>query len=108
ACLALQVSDHTAVGVDGCGQASVRVTQQPSIILDGAHAGLIQMLRPRARVPIPAIVRNVDQHTRTGGSPLTHLVWEDRLIADEDTQLSSSSRQRLTRCTTRETPHSLG
>src|SRR5262249_35031784 len=56
ASLALEADGDPSIGVDGTGQTGVGVTQQPAAIFDGTHAGLIKVLRPCARIAVPAVV----------------------------------------------------
>src|SRR5580698_1175394 len=72
-----------AEGIDNRGDAVVGVAQQPAPVLDGAHAGHVQVLPGRAGVAIPAVVAQVHKDVGAELGELPHLVGKDRLIADE-------------------------
>ena len=57
--------------------------RQPAIIFDGAHAGLIQVLRVGAAVAIPSVVGNVHQELRALIGELADFIGKYRFVADE-------------------------
>src|SRR5579883_3495993 len=108
ASFARQAGHHAAVGVDGGGEAGVGVAQQPPAVLDGAHAGLVQMLRPGSGIAVPAIVGDVDEDLRALCRQLADFVGEDRFVADEDAKLLGSGPERGARGAARKVADSLG
>ena len=81
--IARQRSHHPSIRIDRRGDARVGVPQQPAMVLHRSHPGLIQMLPTCAGVPIPSIVRDVDEDLSPMQRKLPHLMRKDRLIADE-------------------------
>src|SRR3984957_6171917 len=73
-----------SVGVYDAGDAVVGVAQDPAAILDGAHAGHIEVLPGGAGVAVPAVVADVDENFCAERGELANFVGEDGFIADED------------------------
>ena len=75
---------------------SLRVSvalKQPAIVFDRSHARLVQMLRVRAAVAIPAVVGDVHENLRAIVRELTHFIGKYRLVADEDAELADLRHQ---------------
>src|ERR1022692_5283924 len=83
----------SSIRIDGSRHPRVRRREQPAVIFDGAHFGLLQMLVPGAAVAVPAVVRNIQQNLCALQRSLTHLVGKDRLVADERSQVFAAGLQ---------------
>ena len=75
--LARPASYDATVGVHRRGYASVGSKQKPAIVLDGAHARLIQMLGIGAAVAVPPVVRDIYEDLGAVAGKLSDLVGED-------------------------------
>src|SRR5207237_4730628 len=51
-----------------------------------AHARQIQQLAGRAVLAIPAIIRNIDEHLRSVGGELAHLIRKNFFVANKSPQ----------------------
>ena len=89
--LARHLRHDPAIGIDGSRHPRIGVAQQPAIILHCPHAGLLQMLRLGAAVAIPAVVRDVHENLRSIGHELANLIRENRLVANENSDLFPAS-----------------
>ena len=69
--MARKARNDSAIRIDGGGEAGVGIAQQPAIVFDGTHAGLVQVLGPCAGVAVPAVVGNIDEDLGAVGGKLT-------------------------------------
>src|SRR5208337_2753732 len=82
--------------------------QQPPVIFNGPHFGLLQVLFPRAAVAIPAVVRDIQQNLCALQRSLPHFVGKDRFITDEHSKALTSGIQWRPRSTSLKLSHFLG
>jgi len=75
------------------------------VILDGPHAGLVQVLGKRATVTIPTIVRNIDENLSSATGEQANLIGENGFVTDEHSEAVISDGERLTRSTMGEFAH---
>ncbi len=73
-----------AVGIDDSSDAVIGAAEKPAAVLDGAHAGYVEVLPGGAGVAVPAVVADVDEDFGTELSEVANLVGEDGFVADED------------------------
>ena len=95
-------------GVDRGSYAGIGIKQQPAIVFDGAHAGLLEMLCVGSAVAIPAVVGNVHQRLRPIVGKLSDLVWEDGFVTDERTELVPARIEGRAGSASREVSYLLG
>src|SRR5579884_2948051 len=76
-------SDQLAQWTDGGGNPVVGGAQKPASILYCAHPRHVQMLARRAVIPIPSIIRKVDEQLGPVPRETADLVGKDGLVADE-------------------------
>jgi hypothetical protein len=88
---------HPTNWIDGGRNTGVRRAQNPSVVLDGAPSGLIQMLGVSAAVAIPPVIRDIHEYLRAVPRKLADLVRENRLVADERPQPMAGRNQRTSR-----------
>src|SRR5215469_3653337 len=81
--LTLQAGYDASVGVHRCGHTRVGGKQKPAIVLDGAHARLIQMLGIGAAIAIPTVVRNIHEDLGPIAGELPNFVGKDRFVTDK-------------------------
>src|ERR1035438_1083769 len=78
---------------DGSRHPRVRRREQPAVIFDGAHFGLLQVLLPGAAVAVPAVVRDIQQNLCALQRSLAHFIGKDRFVADERSQTFAAGLQ---------------
>src|SRR6202521_3757139 len=81
------------IGIDGSSHSCIGITQQPSRIFDRAQASLCQVLRIRATIAVPAIVRNIHEYLGPVGGKLPDFIGKNGFIANENSDLVFTSLQ---------------
>src|SRR5260370_28131138 len=74
------------VRINAGGRARVGITQDPTIVLDGPHPRLIQVLARGAVVSVPAVIRDVDEHLRAVCRKFANFIRKDGFIADKNAE----------------------
>src|SRR5579862_2244347 len=95
--LTRNASDDSSPGIDGGRDPGVGGAEQPAVVFDGAHAGLVQVLRVGATVAVPSVIGNVDEDLRALIGELADFVGEDGFVTDENAELFAAGIEGLAR-----------
>src|SRR6185437_15688804 len=98
----------SSIGVDCRSHPGISSAQQPACILHRTHPCLLQMLRVRATIAVPTVIRDVHKNLRTIFCELTYFVRKDGFVTDKYAQPFVACRQRRARSSARELANFFG